>query len=144
MSYFFPNFEPASCPISGSNCCFLTCIHVSQKTVKMVWYSHLFKNFPQFVVIHTVTIFRVVSEAEIDIFLEFPCFLQDPANDPWIILSNKRCVYKSGWPSSSSLQAIDAGEDVDKRSPPTLLVAMQFDTTTMENTVEVLKEGSHS
>ena len=105
----------------------------------MVWYSHLFKNFPQFVVIHTVRIFRVVSEAEIDIFLEFPCVLQDPANDPWIILSNKRCVYKSGWPSSSSLQAIDAGEDVEKRSPPTLLVAMQLDTTAMENAARFLK-----
>ena len=44
----------------------------------MVWYSHLFKNFPQFVVIHTVKGFSVVSEA--DIFLEFPCFLHDPMN----------------------------------------------------------------
>ena len=44
----------------------------------MVWYSHLFKNFPQFVVIHTVKGFSVVSEA--DTFLEFPCFLHDPTN----------------------------------------------------------------
>ena len=44
----------------------------------MVWYSHLFKNFPQFVVIHTVKGFRVVSEAEVDVFLELSCFFCDP------------------------------------------------------------------
>ena len=44
----------------------------------MVWYSHLFKNFPQFVVIHTVIGFSVVNEAEVDIFLEFPCLFYDP------------------------------------------------------------------
>ena len=44
----------------------------------MIWYSHLFKNFPQFVVIQTVKGFRLVNEAELDIFLELPCFLNDP------------------------------------------------------------------
>ena len=44
----------------------------------MVWYSHLLKNFPQFVVIHTVKGFGVVSEAEIDVFLELSCFFEDP------------------------------------------------------------------
>ena len=46
----------------------------------MVWYSHLMNNFPQFVVIHTVKGFSIVNEAEIDVFLEFPCFLYDPAD----------------------------------------------------------------
>ena len=46
----------------------------------MVWYSNLFRNFPQFVVIHTVKGFRMVNEAEVDDFLEFPCFLYDPVN----------------------------------------------------------------
>ena len=46
----------------------------------MVWYSHLFKNFPQSVVIHTVKVFSLVNEEEVDVFLEFPCFLYDPAN----------------------------------------------------------------
>ena len=46
----------------------------------MVWYSHLFKSFPQFVMIHTVKGFYVVNETEVDIFLEFPCFLCDPGN----------------------------------------------------------------
>ena len=46
----------------------------------MVWYSHLFKNFPQFVVIHTVKGFSIVSEAEVDVFLEVSCFFEDPAD----------------------------------------------------------------
>ena len=52
--YSFPNFEPVCCSMSGSNCCFLTCIQVSQEASKVVWYSRVFKNFPQFVMIHTV------------------------------------------------------------------------------------------
>ena len=63
-------FEPVHCVMSGSNCCFLTCIQVSQEAGQVVWYSHLF-NFPQFVVIHTVKGFSVVSEAEVDVFPEF-------------------------------------------------------------------------
>ena len=46
----------------------------------MVWYSHLFKKFPQFVVIHTVKGFPVVNDAEVEVFLEFSCFLYDPTN----------------------------------------------------------------
>ena len=46
----------------------------------MVWYSHLLKNFPQFIVIHTVKDFGTVIKAEIDVFLEFSCFFDDPVN----------------------------------------------------------------
>ena len=46
----------------------------------MVWYSHLFQNFPQFIVIHTVKGFGIVNKAEVDIFLEFSCFFKDPMN----------------------------------------------------------------
>ena len=60
--------------MSISNCCFLTCIQVSQEAGQGVWYSHLLKNFPQFVVIHTVQGFGVVNKAEIDVFLELSCF----------------------------------------------------------------------
>ena len=67
--YSFPNFEPVHCSISGSKCCFLTHIQVHQEAGKVVRYSHLFKNFPQFVVIHTVKGFSIVSEAKVDIFL---------------------------------------------------------------------------
>ena len=84
--------------MSDSKCCFLTHKQVSQETGKVVWYSYLSKNFPQFVVIHTVKCFHVVNEAEksesvscsvvsnsswpheaeVDVFLEFPCFFYDP------------------------------------------------------------------
>ena len=46
----------------------------------MVWYSHLFQNFPQFVVIHTVKGFSILSKAEVDVFLELSCFFNDPTN----------------------------------------------------------------
>ena len=66
--YSFPNLEPVHCSMSGSNCCFLTCIQISQEAGQVVWYSHLLKNFPQFVVIHTVKGFSVVNGAEVDGF----------------------------------------------------------------------------
>ena len=76
--YSFPNLEPVHCSMSNSDCCFLTCIQVSQEADKVVWYSHLFKNFPQFIVIHTVKRFNVVNEA--DVLLEFSCFFYDSAD----------------------------------------------------------------
>ena len=50
--------------MEGSNCCFLTCIQVSQESGKVVWYSHLFQNLPQFAVIYTVKGFHAVNEAD--------------------------------------------------------------------------------
>ena len=64
----------------SSNCCFLTCIQISQEAGQVVWYSHLFLNFPQFIVIHTVKGFCIVNKAEIDIFLELSCFSHDPVD----------------------------------------------------------------
>ena len=61
--------------MSDSNCCFLTCIQISQEAGKVVWYFHLFKYFPQFVVIYTVKSFSVVNEEEVDVFLELLLFL---------------------------------------------------------------------
>ena len=66
--------------MSSSNCCFLTCIQVSQEVGQEVWYSHLFQNCPQFIVIHTVEGFDVVNKAEIDIFLELSYFFDDLAD----------------------------------------------------------------
>ena len=63
--------------MSSSNCCFLTCIQISQEVGHMVWYSHLFNNFPQAVVIHTVKGFGIVNKAEVDAFLELSCFFDD-------------------------------------------------------------------
>ena len=76
--YSFPNLEPVCCSMSDSNCCFLICIQVSQEAGKVVWYSDLFKNFPQCVVIHTVKGFGRVKKAEVDVFLELSCFFDDP------------------------------------------------------------------
>ena len=66
--------------MSSSNCCFLTCIQISQEAGKVIWYSHLFQNFPQFVVIHTVKGFGEVNKAEIDVFLELSCLFNDPTD----------------------------------------------------------------
>ena len=76
--YPFPDLEPVCCSMSSSNCCFLTCIQVSQEAGQVVCYSHLLKNFPQFIVIHTVKGFGIVNKAEIDVFLELSCFFDDP------------------------------------------------------------------
>ena len=78
--YSFPNLEPVHCSMSDSNCCFLTCIQISQEASQVVWYSPLFKNFPQFFVILTVKGFSIVNEAELDVSLEFFCFFDDPTD----------------------------------------------------------------
>ena len=78
LDVFLSQFGPVHCSKSGSNCCFLSCIQASQETGKVVWYSYLFMNFPQFVMIHKIKGFSVVNEAEVDVFLEFPCFFYDP------------------------------------------------------------------
>ena len=70
--------EPVCCSMSSSKCCFLTCIQIFQETGQVVWYFHLFQNFPQFVVIHTVKGFGTVNKAEIDVFLELFCFFDNP------------------------------------------------------------------
>ena len=66
--------------MSSSNCCFLTCIQISQEADQVVWYSPLIQNFPQLIVIHTVKGFGIVNQAEIDIFWELSCFFHDAAD----------------------------------------------------------------
>ena len=78
--YSFPDLEPACCSMSSSNCCFLTCIQIFQEAGRVVWYFHFLKNFLQFVVIHIVKTFGVVNKVEVDVFLELPCFLDDPTD----------------------------------------------------------------
>ena len=75
LMYSFPYLKPVCCSMSSSNCCFLTCIQISQEADQVVWCSHLFQNFPQFVVIHTVKGFGIVNKA--DVILEFSCFFND-------------------------------------------------------------------
>ena len=80
--------------MSGSNCCFLTCLQISQEADKLLWYSYLFKNFPHFVVILTVQGFGIVSKAEVDKFLELSCFFDD-ATDVGDLISGSSAFSKS-------------------------------------------------
>ena len=80
LTYFFHNFEPVHFSMSDYNCGFLACIQVSQKAGNMFWYSYLFKDFTQFVVIYTVKGVSIVSKAEVGDFLKFSCFSYDPMN----------------------------------------------------------------
>ena len=75
----FPIWNPSvvPCPVLT---CFMPCIQVSQEAGQVVWYSHVFQNFPQFIVIHTVKGFGIANKAEIDVFLELSCFFDDPAD----------------------------------------------------------------
>src|SRR5574341_1241487 len=78
--YSFSYLEPVGCSMSSSNCCFLTCIQISQEAGQVVWYSHLFQNFPQFIVIHMVKGVGIVNKTESDVFLKLSCFFHDPAD----------------------------------------------------------------
>jgi len=80
--------------MSSSNCCFLTCIQISQQEGQVVWYSHLFKNFPQFVVVHTIKSFGIVNKAEVNAFLELSYFFDDPT-DVGNLISGSSAFYKS-------------------------------------------------
>ena len=75
--YSFANLELVHCSMSSSTYCFLTCIQILLEAGRAVCYSRLFKNFPKFVMIHTVKSFSVVNKAKIDSFLEFHCFFYD-------------------------------------------------------------------
>jgi len=76
----FPDLEPVCCSMPNSNGWFLNCIQISQEAGKVVWFSHVLKSFPQFVVIHTVKGFGMDSKAEVDVFLEPSCFFCGPAD----------------------------------------------------------------
>ena len=78
--YSFSYLQPVCCSMWSSNCCFLTCIQISEESGLLVWYSHLLQNFPLFTLIHTVKGFGIVSKAEVDVFLELSCFFNDSAN----------------------------------------------------------------
>ena len=86
--------ETVCCSMSSSNCYFPTCIQASLEAGQVVWYSHLFQNFPQFIVIHTAEGFGVVSKAEADIFLELSCFFYD-AIDVGNLISGSTAFSKS-------------------------------------------------
>ena len=78
LEYSFVYLEPVCCSMSSSNCCFLTCIQISQEAGQVVWYSHLFQNFPVSCDPHKG--FGIVNKAEIAVFLELSCFFDDPTD----------------------------------------------------------------
>ena len=115
--YSFSYLEPVCCSMSSSNCCFLTCIQTSQEAGQVVWYSHLLENSPQFVVIHTVKGFDVISKVKVDVFLVF-CFFDDPVDvgslisidwgmpletlpllyfKMWAVFEVNSCQHKASW-----------------------------------------------
>ena len=80
--------------MSSYNCCLLTHIQISQEAGQVVWYSHLLKNFPEFIVIHTLKGFSIVNEAEVDVFLELSCFY-DYSTDVGNLISGSSAFSKS-------------------------------------------------
>ena len=91
--YSFPELEPVCCSMSSSNCCFLTCIQISQEAGQVVWYCHLFKNFP--VCCDPRKGFGIVNKAEIDVFLELSCLFDGPM-DVGNLISGSSAFSKTG------------------------------------------------
>ena len=102
LDIFLSQFLISLLAMFNSNCCFLSCIQVSQEAGRVVWYSHLFKNFPHFAVIHTVKGFSVVNEAEVDVFWNSLAFsmiqrmlaIWSPVPLPFL---NPTCTSGSSW-----------------------------------------------
>ena len=98
--------------MSSFHCCLLTCMQISQEAGKVVWYSHLLKNFPQFVVIHT----GIVNKTEVDVFLELSCFFNDPA-DVGNLISGSSAFSKSSlnsWKSSVHILLKHSLKDLER------------------------------
>ena len=91
----FPIWNQSFVPCLVSNCCFLNCIQISQETGKVVWYSHLLKNFSQFIVIYAFKGFGIINKAEVDVFMEFSWFFDDPT-DAGNLISGSSAFSKSG------------------------------------------------
>ena len=77
--YSFSYLEPVCCSMYRSNCCFLTCIQVSQEAGQVVWYSHLFQNFPVYCDPHSRRLWHS-QESRNRCFLELSCFFVDPVD----------------------------------------------------------------
>ena len=96
LDILLSQFGTVCCFMSDFNCCFLTCLQISQESDQVACYSHLLKNFPQFVVIHTVKGFGVDNKAEVDVFLELFFFFDNPT-DVGNLISGSSAFSKSSW-----------------------------------------------
>ena len=92
--YSFSYLEPVCCSMSSSVCCLLTCIQISQEAGQVIWYSHLFQSFPEFLVVHAVKGFGIVNKAEGGVFLELFSFFYDP-KDVGNLISGSSAFSKS-------------------------------------------------
>ena len=91
--YSFSYLEPVCCSMSCSNCCFLTCIQISQESGQVVWYSHLFQNFPQFIVIHTVKGFGIVNNKRPFLLSSQILWVKNSGRAPWaLVVSSLQCL----------------------------------------------------
>jgi len=81
----------------------LACIQISQEAAQVVWYAHLFQNFLQFIVIHTVKGFGIINKAETDVFLELSCFFSDPS-DVGNLISGSSGLPKTSLNSSCTVE----------------------------------------
>ena len=120
----FSYLEPVCCSMSSANCCFLTCIQISQEADQVVWYSLLFQNFPsQFIVIHTVKGFGIVNKAEIDVLLELSYFFNNPTDVVVCLLSpfspwrEKRCLCSFAKLTITHSQSLALGKGRHKSNP---------------------------
>ena len=142
MTYSFSYLELVCCSMSSSNCCFLTCIQISQEASQVVWYFHLFQNFPQFLVIHTVKGFGIVKKAEIDDFLELSYFFDDPVDVGNLISCSSafsktssniwKFIYVHACMCAKSLQSCPTLCDPIDGSPPGSLVPGVLQVRTLE------------
>ena len=96
LDIFLSLFGTSLLFLSSSNCSFLTCIQISQEAGQVVWCSHLFQDFPQFVMIYTVKGFGIINKAEVDVFLEFSSLFYDPM-DVGNLISGSSVFSKSSW-----------------------------------------------
>ena len=112
--YSFSYLEPVCCSMFSSNCCFLTCIQVSQEAGQVVWYSCLFQNFPQFIVIHTVKGFGIVCKAEIDVFPELSWFFNDPVDHGFPGGSAVENLPMMQEPQEMQVQSLDQEDPLEK------------------------------
>ena len=88
------NQSVVPCPGLTMSGCFLSCIQISQESGQVVWYSHLFQNFPQFIVIHRVKGFGIINKAEVDVFQELSCFFKN-TTDVGKLISGSSAFSKS-------------------------------------------------
>jgi len=96
------------------------CVQISQEAGKMVWYFHHFKNFSQFIVIHIVKGFGIVNKAEVDVFLEFSCFFNEPTEE--LLQVNKDLSKMGKWTLGQTIIFLNGQWIYEKKCPTSLII----------------------